>query len=278
MIKVNSPDGSSSFVIGNNESLCLIAGPCVIESREMLLRHAEAAIKITSKFNNISLVFKSSFDKANRTSLKGYRGLGIDEGLKILQEVRTEFNVPVITDVHTPEDASLVSEVVDIMQIPAFLCRQTDLLIAVGACSKPVLIKKGQFLHPSDMKFAADKVKSSGNNEILLCERGTCFGYRDLVVDFRSFSIMKDLGYPVVFDATHSVQSMGGAGGSSSGNRTYAPLLSIAAISYGIDALFIECHEDPDSAPSDGPNMINFNSLKELCHKVSALWNLSQSF
>jgi 2-dehydro-3-deoxyphosphooctonate aldolase (KDO 8-P synthase) len=277
MLTISGPDTEKSFQVGNGSSLCLIAGPCVIESRDMVFRHAEALCQSIARYPDISFVFKSSYDKANRTSLNGFRGIGMEEGLRILQDVRSEFSVPVITDIHSPEEARSVSEVADILQIPAFLCRQTDLLLAAGACGKPVQIKKGQFLHPLDMKYAADKVASGGSDQVLLCERGTCFGYRDLVVDFRSFSIMKDLGYPVVYDVTHSVQSMGGAGGASSGNRSYVPSLACAAISYGVDALFIECHENPDAAPSDGPNMLTLEMFDILCHNISLLWDVRKS-
>lgn len=277
MIRLSRPDLTSEIVIGDASKLALIAGPCVIESRDHLFRHAERVVKLVSNYPEISLIFKSSYDKANRTSMKGFRGMGMEEGLRILQEVRNEFNVPVITDVHGASEVEAVASVVDILQVPAFLCRQTDLLLAVGAAKKTVLIKKGQFLHPTDMAFAADKVKIGGSDRVLLCERGSCFGYRDLVVDFRSFSIMKELGYPVVYDATHSVQSMGSAGGSSSGNRAYVPSLASAAIAYGVDALFVECHENPDSAPSDGPNMLTFEMLDDLCHNVSLLWSCKKS-
>ncbi len=277
MLRISSSDAAKSFTVGDRSSLCMIAGPCVIESRDMIFRHAEAVVGTVSAYPELSLIFKSSYDKANRTSLKGFRGMGMEEGLRILQDIKSEFNVPVITDVHSPEEARAVAEVVDVLQIPAFLCRQTDLLRAAGECGKPVLIKKGQFLHPSDMRYAAEKVKAGGSDQVFLCERGSCFGYRDLVVDFRSFSIMKDLGYPVVYDVTHSVQSMGGADGASSGNRAYVPALAMAAISYGVDALFIECHENPDSAPSDGANMLTLEMLDILCNNISLLWNLKKS-
>jgi 2-dehydro-3-deoxyphosphooctonate aldolase (KDO 8-P synthase) len=272
-----APDSTYDFTIGDDSSLCLILGPCVIESREHLLRHASGIVAMISEYPNLKLVFKSSYDKANRTSGAGFRGLGIDEGLSLLEEVRKEFNVPVITDVHSPEDVKSAASVVDILQIPAFLCRQTDLLVAAGSTGKTTLIKKGQFLHPSDMKFAAEKVKLSGSENILLCERGACFGYRDLVVDFRSFSIMRDAGFPVVFDATHAVQVMGGASGSSSGNREYVPALARAALAFGVDGLFLECHESPETAPSDGPNMLPLEVLPNVLKTLSRYWHLRTS-
>jgi 2-dehydro-3-deoxyphosphooctonate aldolase (KDO 8-P synthase) len=274
---LKAPDGSYSFTIGDNSCLSLIVGPCVIESRESILRHIDKIKNVCDQFPHIKLVFKSSYDKANRTSAGSFRGLGIQDGLEVLAEVRKEFNVPIITDVHSPQDARLAAEVVDVLQIPAFLCRQTDLLLSVGSQNKVALIKKGQFLHPEDMLYAANKVESMGCSQILLCERGACFGYRDLVVDFRSFSIMRDLGYPVVFDATHSVQTMGGANGSSSGNRKYVPALSRAALSYGVDALFIESHESPDQAPSDGPNMVPLEDLPKLIEGLSRYWLLRKN-
>ncbi|MCL4152915.1 UNVERIFIED_CONTAM: hypothetical protein GTU68_060077 [Idotea baltica] len=212
----------------------------------------------------LPLVYKSSFDKANRTSESSFRGMGLESGLEILSKVRETFAVPVISDVHSPEQAALAAKTLDILQIPAFLCRQSDLLYSAAETGKPVMIKKGQFLHPDDMKYAAEKIVSKGNEKVLLCERGTCHGYRELVVDFRGLEMMADTGHPVVFDATHSVQVMGGAGGTSSGNRRFAKSLARAAVAVGVSAIFIECHQDPDSAPSDGPNMIPLKELKAL--------------
>lgn len=251
--------------------LPVILGPCVIESRDFILSVADAIFKITNKLG-IEVIFKSSFDKANRTSIGGFRGLGREEGLKILAEVKNNFGFPLITDIHNEEDASEVAEVADILQIPAFLCRQTDILVAAGSTKKPVLVKKGQFLHPSDMKYCRDKI---GHDQVVFCERGACFGYRDLVVDFRSLKIMRDLGSPVVFDVTHSVQSMGGAGGKSSGSREYVPHLARAAVAFGIDGLFLETHPDPDNAPSDGPNMIPLDQLEKLLSDIKVLHELS---
>lgn len=263
------------FTIGGGE-LCIIAGPCVIESRDHLLRHAEQVVEICRRVQ-VPVIFKSSFDKANRTSSGGYRGLGQEAGLAVLQEVRAQFGVPVITDVHLPDQVRIVAEVVDVLQIPAFLCRQTDLLVAAGETGKPVMVKKGQFLAPQDMKFVAEKIVSTGNKNVLLCERGTCFGYRELVVDFRSFAVMRELGFPVVFDATHSVQVMGGSGGSSSGNREYVPLLARAAVSAGVDAVFLEVHEQPDKAPSDGPNMLPITQLEALLKNLKQIHAIAVS-
>lgn len=260
----------SSHQVGADAPLTLLCGPCVIESRDHALRTAEKLIEINRK-TGFNLVYKSSYDKANRTSMSGYRGVGIDEGLEILSEVQRVHGLPLITDVHSPEEARAAGDVVDIVQIPAFLCRQTNLLLAAGETKKAVMVKKGQFLHPSDMQFAAEKIASTGNDKVLLCERGTCFGYRELVVDFRGLELMRALGYPVVFDATHSVQVMGGAGGKSSGNRKSVPLLARAAVAVGIDALFLECHEDPDNAPSDGPNMIPLDQLEPLLNDLAII-------
>lgn len=260
---------TSNITVGKGQKLLIIAGPCQIESKDHTFMMAEKLKAITKKYP-VNFVFKSSYDKANRTSLTGARGVGIDEGLKILNDIKKEFNVPVITDIHLPEQAGIVSEVVDILQIPAFLCRQTDLLIAAGKTGKVVNIKKGQFLAAADMEYAAKKVSNTRNDKILLCERGTCFGYRDLIVDFRNFQIMQEFGYPVVFDATHSVQLMGGAGGKSAGNRQFIQNLSLAAIVAGVDALFLEVHDNPDKAPSDSANMLTLeqfeNTLKKAIH------------
>lgn len=253
--------------VGQGEKLLIIAGPCQLESKEHALKIATFLAGIAER-QNISLVFKSSFDKANRTSPSGKRGLGINEGLRILQEIRSETGLPILTDIHSPEQAEIAGPVVDILQTPAFLCRQTDLLVAAGQHGKAVNIKKGQFLHPQDMQHAAAKVASSGNKNILLCERGASFGYRDLVVDMRSLLMMKEIGYPVVFDATHSVQQMGGNNGSSGGSRQYVAALARAAAATGIDALFVECHEDPDRAPSDGPCMLPLDQVEKLIETI----------
>ena len=261
---------SPSVAVGGDEDLLLIAGPCQIESEEHSLQIAETLLELCQS-RPLNLVFKSSFDKANRTSLAGKRGLGIEAGLAVLQTIREKLGIPVITDIHTPEQAQLASEVVDILQTPAFLCRQTDLLLAAGASGKPVNVKKGQFLHPADMAHVAEKVASTGNEKILLCERGTCFGYRDLVVDPRSLLIMKETGYPVVFDATHSVQQMGGAGGASGGSREYILPLVKAAVAVGVDGIFLECHERPERAPSDGASMLPLEQVERVLDAACAI-------
>jgi 2-dehydro-3-deoxyphosphooctonate aldolase (KDO 8-P synthase) len=262
IVKIND-----KISVGNQQALLLIAGPCQIESEEHALFMADKLMAIVKNLP-FNLIYKSSFDKANRTSLTGQRGLGIEKGLEILAKVKKETGLPVLTDIHTEEQATQAAEVVDILQIPAFLCRQTDLLIAAGKTQKTINVKKGQFLHPADMQFCVDKILSTGNEKILLCERGTCHGYRDLVVDMRSFMIMRETGFPVVFDATHSVQQMGSAGGSSGGSREFIPGLARAASAFGIDSLFIECHENPDRAPSDSKSMLNLNDLPKLLSDV----------
>jgi 2-dehydro-3-deoxyphosphooctonate aldolase (KDO 8-P synthase) len=225
----------------------------------------------------VSFVFKSSFDKANRTSASSKRGVGLEEGLSILKAVREQLDVPVLTDIHSAEQASAVGKVVDVLQIPAFLCRQTDLLIAAGKTGRTINVKKGQFLHPSDMQFVAEKIASTGNTKILLCERGTSFGYRDLVMDPRSLIMMADTGYPVVFDATHSVQQLGGSGGSSGGSRRYVQALARAAVAVGVHGVFVECHNDPDNAPSDGPCMLPLGELEPLLSRLCAIRQIVES-
>ncbi|NCQ24330.1 MAG: 3-deoxy-8-phosphooctulonate synthase [Rhodobacteraceae bacterium CG17_big_fil_post_rev_8_21_14_2_50_63_15] len=245
----------NGLVIGNDRPLTLIAGPCQLESAD----HAQmiaGTLQEACTALGMGLIFKSSFDKANRTSLSGKRGLGIDEGLKVLQSVKDALGLPVLTDVHLPEQCAPVAEVVDVLQIPAFLCRQTDLLIAAGETGAAINVKKGQFLAPWDMPNVVSKIESTGNRRILLTERGSSFGYNTLVADMRSLPQLAATGYPVVMDATHSVQQPGGRGGSSGGQREFAPVMARAAVSLGIAAVFIETHEDPDRAPSDGPNMI----------------------
>ena len=261
---------SNTISVGNNNNLLLIAGPCQIESREHCLLVAQGIQKAigTLPFN---FVFKSSFDKANRTSLKGARGLGIQEGLAVLEAVKSELGIPVLTDVHTEEQVVAAGQVVDIIQIPAFLCRQTDLLIAAGKTNKAINVKKGQFLHPADMKHVAEKISAQGNDNILLCERGTSFGYQDLVVDMRSLVIMRELGYPVIFDGTHSVQKLGDGGsgrGSSGGDRRFIPSLLKAAVAVGVDGVFIECHEDPQRAPSDAASMLPLHELSGVLQQL----------
>jgi len=244
-----------------SEKPLLIAGPCVLQSRDVAFRIAEEILEIVNR-TDVPFMFKSSFDKANRTSAQSKRGPGLSEGLKILDEIKNEFNVPVITDVHETGQIDEVAEVADAIQIPAFLCRQTDLLIACGRSGKTVNVKKGQFLSPEDMKFAREKVLEGGDVTVFQTERGATFGYRDLVVDLRSLYTMRQFG-PVIFDGTHAVQSPGGAGGKTGGNRELVPLLVRGALAAGIDGLFLEVHYDPDSSPSDGPNMIYPETLKK---------------
>ncbi len=253
--------------IGYPNRLVLIAGPCVIESEASTLRHAKA-LKAIAKKVGIPFIFKSSYDKANRTSISSYRGPGIKKGLKILKRVKEDLNVPVLSDVHSKEDVRAAAGVLDIIQIPAFLCRQTDLILEVARTAKVVNIKKGQFLSPWDMKHVIKKIESVGNKKILLTERGVSFGYNTLVSDFRSLLIMKELGYPVVYDATHSVQAPGGMSEKSGGERKYIPYLAMASVTCGADALFMEVHEDPDRALSDGPNMVRMGDIEGLLTKL----------
>ena len=256
-----------NFDVSNNLPFILIAGPCSIEGNDHSIDHA-GRINEICKSLNINFVFKSSFDKANRSSSQSLRGIGIDKGLKILSNVKKKINVPIITDVHESSQCKEVASVVDIIQIPAFLCRQTDLLIAAGETKKIVNIKKGQFLAPWDMANVVKKIEETGNNNILLTERGTCFGYNTLVSDMRSIPQMTNFGYPIIFDATHSVQQPGGLGLTSGGQREFVPILCRAAVAIGVAGLFIEVHENPDMAPSDGPNMIKLSELKNLLSKL----------
>ncbi|MEM1351377.1 MAG: 3-deoxy-8-phosphooctulonate synthase [Pseudomonadota bacterium] len=250
-------------VIGNDRPLTLIAGPCALETKDhaqMIAGHMKEACTAAG----MQYVFKASYDKANRTSLSGKRGSGIEDGLKILQSVRSSLDVPVLTDVHTEAQCSIAAEVVDILQIPAFLCRQTDMLLAAGATGAAINVKKGQFLAPWEMPNIVTKIESTGNRRILLTERGTSFGYNALVADMRSLPQMAQTGYPVVMDATHSVQQPGGKGGSSGGQREFAPVMARSAAAIGVAAVFIETHEDPDRAPSDGPNMVPLDQMPAL--------------
>ena len=249
----------------------IIAGPCVIESKELLETVAEELVRLNRKYA-IDIIFKSSFDKANRTSLSGYRGLGMEEGLRILQRVKDAYGLPVCTDIHEPWQAQQAAAVADILQIPAFLCRQTDLLVAAARTGRIVNIKKAQFLAPWDMKNCVEKVRAAGNDRVMLTERGTCFGYNNLVVDFTSIAEMKKTGVPVIFDATHSVQKPGGNGTSTGGNRAYAPLLARAAIAAGADGLFFETHPDPDSAKSDGANMVPLDEMEPLLATLQKIY------
>ncbi len=260
-------------VFGGKQPLAIIAGPCVIENEELTLTIARR-LKEYSKKLNIPLVFKSSYDKANRTSIKSYRGPGIKEGLKVLKRVKTEIGLPVLSDVHSVDEVSIAAEVLDALQIPAFLCRQTDLIIAASNTGKPVNIKKGQFLSPWDVKNIIEKFTSTDNHNLLITERGTSFGYNNLVVDFRSLPVMRSFGHPVVFDVTHSLQLPGGQGSSSGGQREFAEPLARAAVAAGVDGLFIEVHSEPDMALCDGPNMIKLNELERILSTVKAIDDL----
>ncbi|MEB2337611.1 MAG: 3-deoxy-8-phosphooctulonate synthase [Nitrospirales bacterium] len=261
-----------TFKIGAGNRPFLIAGPCVIEDERLVMETA-ARIAGIARAIGMPYLFKSSFDKANRTSITSFRGPGIEKGLAVLKKVKDELGLPVLTDVHTEEQAAVAGEVVDVLQIPAFLCRQTDLLIAAAQTGKVVNIKKGQFLSPAEMGNAVKKVEDSGNRQIILTERGSSFGYNNLVVDMRSFPIMRRFGYPVVFDATHSVQLPGGGGTTSSGQREFVEPLACAAAGAGCDGFFMEVHPDPDSALSDGPNMVPLGSLQALLERVVRIWD-----
>ena len=263
-----------NFEIGS-EKLTILAGPCAIESKDILFTVAEKLKKITQELD-INYIFKSSFDKANRSSIKSFRGPGLEKGLEMLAEVKKEFDLPIVTDIHTPDQAAPVAEVADIIQIPAFLCRQTDLLVAAAKTGKIVNIKKGQFLAPAQMKPLAQKVFDSGNDKVLFTDRGSSFGYNNLVVDMRGIPIMQEMGIPVVFDATHSVQLPGGAGDCSSGERKFVPTLAKAAMAAGAKALFFEIHPDPDKALCDGPNMLSVDTAKDvfkICNEIFKLVN-----
>jgi 2-dehydro-3-deoxyphosphooctonate aldolase (KDO 8-P synthase) len=270
---LSTPDSTVSVgqvTFANTLPLAVIAGPCALESRAHALETACALREIADRLA-IGLVYKTSFDKANRTSLSGARGLGLADALAIFAEIRESVGLPVLTDVHTAEQCAPVAEAVDILQIPAFLCRQTDLLVAAAATGKPVNIKKGQFLAPWDMKHVVAKVTASGNSKVLVTERGASFGYNTLVSDMRSLPILAETGCPVVFDATHSVQQPGGQGGSSGGERRFVPVLARAAVAVGVAGVFIETHPDPDNAPSDGPNMVPLAEFEALIGELQAL-------
>jgi len=265
-----------ALTIGGGAPLALIGGPCAIENEKHALMTAERLATIAAD-RRVPFVYKSSYDKANRSSINGYRGPGLREGLRILRKVRDTLSVPVLSDVHQVSEVAPAAEVLDVLQIPAFLCRQTDLVLAVAQTGKPVNVKKGQFLAAGDMKNVVDKILSVGNRSILLTERGTSFGYHNLVVDLRGLADMRALGFPVVFDATHSVQLPGGAGDRSGGERKYVPALARAAVAFGVDALFMEMHEDPDrTLPdgrplSDGPNMLRIDDLPRLLRQLHAI-------
>lgn len=258
---------TKTISIGQGQPLALIGGPCVIESEDFTLKMAEQIQLICDRLQ-IPFIFKSSFDKANRTSVGSFRGQSLEAGLRVLERVKTELGLPVLTDIHEGEQAQPVAEVVDVLQIPAFLCRQTDLLLAAAATGRTINVKKGQFLAPWDMKNVVKKLEAGGATNILLTERGSSFGYNTLVVDFRALPQMRDLGYPVVFDATHSVQMPGGQGEKSGGQRQFVPYLARAATAVGIDALFMEIHENPDVALSDGPNMVPLAELERLLKQI----------
>ena len=257
----------SNFEIANNKPFTLIAGPCQLESEAHAIKISSELKKITKELR-INFIYKTSFDKANRTSLKGKRGLGLDKSLPIFDKIRKEIGVPILTDVHEIHQCKDIEEIVDIIQIPAFLCRQTDLLIAAANTKRVINVKKGQFLAPWDMKNVLDKILNNGNDQILLTERGTSFGYNTLISDMRARPQMSSFGYPIVFDATHSVQQPGGLGLTSGGQREFVPTLSRAAVSVGVSGLFIEVHENPDKAPSDGPNMLKISELEPLLAKL----------
>ena len=257
----------SNFEIANNKPFTLIAGPCQLESSDHAIKISSELKKITKDLG-INLIYKTSFDKANRTSLKGKRGLGLEKSLAIFDKIRKEVGLPVLTDVHTSEQCSIVAKHVDVLQIPAFLCRQTDLLVAAARTGKIINVKKGQFLAPWDMANVIKKIENSGNKNILITERGASFGYNTLVSDMRALPIMSKFGFPIVFDATHSVQQPGGMGEKSGGQREFVPYLAKAAIAVGVGAIFMETHEDPDNAPSDGPNMVPLNEVKALLKKL----------
>ena len=261
-----------NFEIGGDK-LTILAGPCAIESIDVMRETAEGLKKVCEKLD-INYVFKSSYDKANRSSINSYRGLGMEKGLEMLAQIKKEFELPIVTDIHTPDQAEIAAEVADILQIPAFLCRQTDLLVAAAKTGKIVNIKKGQFLAPQQMKSLVKKVEDSGNRQIMLTDRGVSFGYNNLVSDFRSIPIMKEFGYPVVFDATHSVQMPGSNGDSTGGDRRFVPVLANCAMASGADVLFFEVHPDPDNALCDGPNMLYLKDAENVFAKCKEIFEI----
>ena len=271
----DSPKPNAVVTVGNvafanDRPISVFAGPCQMESRAHALEMATALKEIAGRLG-LGLVYKTSFDKANRTSLSGKRGVGLDGALDVFAEIRTKLGLPVVTDVHEPAQCARVAEVVDVLQIPAFLCRQTDLLVAAGRTGRAVKVKKGQFLAPWDMKNVVAKITAGGNANVLVTERGASFGYNTLVVDMRSLPIMAEIGCPVIFDATHAVQQPGGQGTSSGGDRRFVPVLARAAVAVGVAGLFVETHQDPDSAPSDGPNMVPLKAFEGLMRELMAL-------
>ena len=267
---------TGSHLIANDRPFTLIAGPCVMESRQHVMDMAGALKEICDRLD-IPLIFKTSFDKANRTSITGARGVGLEEAVPVFREIRKTLELPVLTDVHWPEHCQALAESVDVLQIPAFLCRQTDLLLAAGRTGRVINVKKGQFLAPWDMGRVTEKIASTGNENILLTERGASFGYNTLVVDMRALPIMAKSGYPVIFDATHSVQQPGGLGNATGGDREMVPVLARAAVAAGVAGLFMETHEDPDNAPSDGPNMVRLSAMEDLLGRLKDLDRLVKS-
>lgn len=267
----------ASTKLGGGNPLFIVAGPCVIESEEVIFYTAKRLKKICERIG-LPLLFKSSYDKANRTSLSSFRGPGLEKGLRILSDVRSKFDIPIISDVHSVEEVKPAADVLNALQIPAFLCRQTDLILSASQTGKPVNVKKGQFLAPWDVKNIIEKFTSTGNQNIFITERGTSFGYNNLVVDFRGLSIMRSLGYPVVFDVTHSLQLPGGQRSCSGGQREFADPLASAAVAVGVDGLFIEVHPEPDKALCDGPNMIRLDEVEKLLASVKAIDQLVKSF
>lgn len=265
-VSIEHPAGTA-IQVGSNQPLLLIAGPCVLESIDLARNVAETMLEICSRLG-ISYIFKASFDKANRTSITSYRGPGIEHGLELLGRIRSEMNVPVVSDIHEPQQAQIAAEVLDIIQIPAFLCRQTDLLASVSQTGKPINLKKGQFVSPWDMQNAVTKIRESGSSKVMLVERGASFGYNNLVVDMRSLPVMRSFNCPVIYDATHSVQLPGGAGGSSGGQREFIAPLTRAATAVGIDGLFMEVHPDPENALCDGPNSIALDSIESVLEQI----------
>jgi len=274
-IELKTPD-SEPYTISNAKPVTIFAGPCAMESRDHALETA-ARLKTISENVGLNLVYKSSYDKANRTSIHSPRGIGLERALPVFEEIKKEVGLPCLTDIHTPEQAKLAGEVVDILQIPAFLCRQTDLLVAAAKTGRVINVKKGQFLAPWDMENVLNKVIEAGNPNVMACERGASFGYNTLVTDFRGLPIMKSFGSPVVFDATHSVQQPGGQGGTSGGQREFVPPLARAAAAIGVAAIFMETHPDPANAPSDGPNMIPMDQFEDLLRDIKRFDDLSKS-
>lgn len=271
------PVGNSVVCGATDQPLVIIAGPCVIESRELTMRIAEHLRQVTEGLS-LPLIFKASFDKANRTSSAAFRGLGMEQGLSVLADVSGQLGLPTTTDIHLPEQAAVVAEVCDLLQIPAFLARQTDLLLAAAATGKPVNVKKGQFMAPADMQYVVEKLRAAECGGVMLCERGTFFGYGRLVNDMQALPQMRQLGVPVVYDATHSVQQPGGLGGATGGNREMVWPLARAAVAAGVDAVFLETHPDPDCSPSDGANMVPLESVEELLKQLQAISEVSRQW